>query len=185
MKATEQLKAEHEGIKLMMKILNEMCEKLELGERVDPGHLKQVVEFFKVFVDKCHHFKEEELLFPALLAAGFPEKEGPVGVMLAEHEQGRAYIREIAEGVEAYLKGDKSAVSRIAKNARVYSDLLTEHILKENTMLFPMVNKAIHPEKRKRIFEGFEKIERERIGPGKHEEFHHLMEHLEGVYLAE
>jgi hypothetical protein len=32
------------------------------------GH--QLLEFFTVFVDKCHHGKEEELLFPAMEQAG-------------------------------------------------------------------------------------------------------------------
>ena len=33
------------------------------------------------------------------------------------------------------------------------------------------------------LFEGFEKIEVDRIGVGKHEEFHGLLEKLSGIYL--
>jgi len=33
------------------------------------------------------------------------------------------------------------------------------------------------------LFEGFEKIEEERIGVGKHEVFHALLKTLSGIYL--
>jgi hemerythrin-like domain-containing protein len=35
------------------------------------------MEFLTVFVDKCHHGKEEEFLFPALEAAGIAREGGP------------------------------------------------------------------------------------------------------------
>ena len=52
--------------------------------------LDDAMDFIKTFADSCHHAKEEDLLFPAMGEAGFPSRGGPVGVMLMEHEQGRA-----------------------------------------------------------------------------------------------
>lgn len=37
MEATEQLKAEHEGIMLMLGVLGKVCDKLESGERIGAG----------------------------------------------------------------------------------------------------------------------------------------------------
>jgi hemerythrin-like domain-containing protein len=82
MKATQQLRAEHEGIQLMLRILEAICRKLEAGERVNPDHMEGIIEFFRVFVDHCHHGKEEELLFPVMEAAGVIKQGGPLGVML-------------------------------------------------------------------------------------------------------
>lgn len=45
MKATEQLKAEHEGIRMMLSILDRICLKLESGEQVDVNHLEQIWNF--------------------------------------------------------------------------------------------------------------------------------------------
>ena len=36
---------------------------------------------------------------------------------------------------------------------------------------------------KKKLVEDFEKLEHERIGEGKHEEFHELLRHLRNVYL--
>ncbi|MGO9565990.1 MAG: hemerythrin domain-containing protein [Desulfomonilaceae bacterium] len=183
MKATEQLRNEHEGIKIMMHILEKLSGKLEEGEDVDPEHLEKIIEFFRVFADKCHHGKEEDLLFPAMEAVAIPREGGPIGVMLLEHDKGRGYIQGMAEAVSKYRRGDRKAAPVIASNARNYIALLTQHIEKENAVLFPMADSHLSEEKQASMFEEFEKIEEEKIGVGKHEEFHQLLDNLSAVYL--
>ena len=78
MKATQQLKDEHEGVKIMLNILEQVCQELEAVGILNKEHFDGILEFLRVFVDKCHHGKEEDLLFPALIAVGVP-KEGPNG----------------------------------------------------------------------------------------------------------
>ena len=74
MKAIQQLKDEHEGIKIMLSILGQVRQQLEATGNLSKEHFVGILEFLKVFVDKCHHAKEEELLFPALVTAGVPQK---------------------------------------------------------------------------------------------------------------
>ena len=66
MKATELLMKEHEAIKDSLVVLNKICDKLQSGEQVDSSHLDQIVEFIRNFADKCHHGKEEDILFRIL-----------------------------------------------------------------------------------------------------------------------
>ncbi len=79
MTPTEQLKEEHQGIQLMLSILEKVCQRLESGGKVETGHLEKVLEFIQVFADKCHHGKEEDLLFPEMEKAGIPKEQGPIG----------------------------------------------------------------------------------------------------------
>jgi hemerythrin-like domain-containing protein len=181
-KATQQLKDEHEGIKLMFQILDKLCEKLKTHGELNTDHLGDILEFFKVFVDKCHHGKEEDLLFPAMAQAGIPRHGGPIGVMLAEHEMGRGYVRLIQAALERYTSGDKTASDAIIDNAKGYIALMLGHIDKEDHVLYPMGDQRFSKEKDKALFEGFEKIEEARIGLGKHEEFHRLMHNLKEIY---
>lgn len=88
MKATEQLRNEHRGIEVMLDILAKVCGRLQAGGSVDPQHLAEILEFFTVFVDKCHHAKEEDLLFPAMEQAGIPGDTGQMGGLLGEHAGG-------------------------------------------------------------------------------------------------
>lgn len=63
MQATEVLKTEHRAIELMLRILDNVSDRLERGETVDTGDLEAMVEFIRVFADRCHHAKEEDHLF--------------------------------------------------------------------------------------------------------------------------
>jgi hemerythrin-like domain-containing protein len=182
MKATQQLKDEHEGVKLMLNILEKVCQQLEAVGRLNKEHFEGILEFLKVFVDKCHHGKEEDLLFPALIAVGVP-KEGPIAVMLHEHEMGRQYVKAMSQAYTTYMAADKSISKEIMHNGRGYISLLKDHIEKENSVLFVMADSRLSEKRQEELFEGFEKIEEERIGVGKHEEFHALLKKLSGAYL--
>ena len=60
---------------------------------VNIGHVEQILDFIKNFADKYHHLKEEDVLFVEMEHHGMSRQSGPVGVMLHEHEQGRAYVK--------------------------------------------------------------------------------------------
>ena len=181
---TEQLKDEHAGIKLMLDILAKVCDRLESGERVDQRHLDKILEFLNVFVDKCHHAKEEDILFPAMERAGIPGEGGPIGVMLAEHRLGRENIEEMSEAAAKLGRGGRGASSQFVQNARSYIELLLEHIEKENEILYPMADSHIPDKTQEELLVDFEKVEEERVGHGKHEEFHRLLDVLREIYLT-
>lgn len=179
-KATGQLRAEHEGIRSMIKILEKVSEDINNAKVED---LEKMVEFIKVFADKCHHAKEETLLFPALEEAGVPNEGGPIGVMLMEHDMGRSFVAGMSEALEKIKAGNKEAGKEFAENALGYGNLLTSHIEKENNILFHMAEMSFSKEKDEELLEGFEKIEMEKIGAGKHDEFHALLDRLAEEYL--
>jgi hemerythrin-like domain-containing protein len=184
MKATDELKKEHQGIELMLRILQAISTKFGRGEQIQAEHLDGILEFLSIFVDKCHHGKEEEFLFPALEKTGILREGGPIGVMLNEHEQGRKLVSRLRDAVGSYTSGDKTAADSVQLNATEYIGLLTQHIAKENTILFPMADARLSPDKDTELFEAFEQLEQNRIGVGKHAEFHALLDQLRGVYLV-
>ena len=183
MRPTEQLKEEHEAIKLMLSILDKILNKLQTAQTLNTEHFSKVLEFLRGFADKCHHGKEEDLFFPALEEAGIPKEGGPIGVMLKEHTFGRGFIKGMAEAFDEFQKGDKKAAATIIENGRNYILLLTQHIYKENNVLFPMADNFLSEDQQEKLEKAFEKLEAERIGPGKHEEFHKLLHQLKEVYL--
>ncbi len=182
MKATRDLKEEHGGIKVMLAILGKICDRIEAGKDVDPKHVGEILEFLMVFVDKCHHAKEEDHLFPAMEKAGVPREGGPVGMMLLEHQAGRDFIRGMARAAEGLAKGDRAAAKQFAANARSYTALLLEHIDKEDNVLYPMAERRLPADADGALTAAFERVEEERVGHGRHEEFHRMMDRLKSVY---
>lgn len=184
MKPTEQLKEEHGGVKVMLGIIGKICERMDSGKPVPVEHLEQILEFLKVFVDTCHHGKEEEHLFPALEAAGFPKEEGPVGQMLREHEEGRAFVRGMSVAAKHYAEGLPGGAVEFVSNARGYIRLLLDHIEKEDTVLYPIADARLTAEMQAALSVAFERVEEERVGHGRHEAFHALMDRLQREYGA-
>ena len=184
MKHTQPLVNEHDGILLMLEIMDRIGDRIEKGEQVNVKHLEQILEFLNVFADQCHHAKEEEILFPALVENGLPEQGGPIPVLKREHEAARSYIQGLAEGIAEFQPDSNSARAKILKNSRAYRSLLTQHIAKENSILFPLADAYIGHEQQDKIYEEYERIEVERIGMGRHEQFHELLKKLKGMYLS-
>jgi hemerythrin-like domain-containing protein len=176
--ATQILRHEHEAILKMLEASEQVAQKVERGGEVPPAVLEDLLDFFKTFADQCHHSKEEELLFPLLERKGIPRAGGPVGVMLHEHEEGRALIREMANATEAIQAGRADGRIRWAAAARAYAQLLREHIFKENNFLFPMAERLLTPEEQEGLAESFEKLEIEKMGAGTHQRLHAKMERL-------
>jgi len=176
----EVLMDEHRLIERMLKVITTASNRLNSGKEVDMSVFERAVDFIRTFADRCHHRKEEDTLFPTFERRGIPRYGGPIGVMLQEHEMGRRYVRGMVEALEKYKAGDRSQGKVIAENALSYVGLLAQHIPKEENILYPMGDRFITDEDRRRLLERFEEIERKEIGEGVHEHYHHLVEELEG-----
>ncbi|HEV2388082.1 MAG TPA: hemerythrin domain-containing protein [Candidatus Acidoferrales bacterium] len=172
---TATLRQEHEAIVRMLDAAEAVASQLERKQAVRPELLEGMGEFFGLFLDKCHHGKEEEILFPALRRKGMAVEGGPIGVMLREHDQGRSLAAAMRALTEAYKRGDQAAGAAWAAALREYSSLLREHILKENGVLFPMAEEMLSAEEETALAEEFDRVEDEKMGRGTHERLHARM----------
>ncbi len=183
MKPTEILKDEHKLVLLMLKIMEAVAVRLDQDKPVNTDDLEAIIDFIRTFTDKCHHAKEEKHLFPALEKAGMPQNDGPIAVMLREHELGRSYTREMDGALGLMKSGDASRAKTFVENARGYIQLLINHIDKEERVLFVMADQLLSPAAQADLAEGFERVEREETGAGVHEKYHALLHRLRDAYL--
>ena len=179
MKASDELKYEHDTILLSLKILEQMSVSLSLGASVEQKDLRAMVEFFILFSEKCHHGKEEDIFFPALEKAGIARYGGPIGIMLTEHQEGRGYIRLMSDALEH----EPFHRDKFIKGAGDYVKLIRSHIEKENSRLFPEGDSKLSAKEHQEIIEKFEKFEENVIGEKKHQELHRMLEDFREKYL--
>ncbi len=178
-KAIDDLRHEHEVILSALGILDAMLDRLGGANPPSADDLHAFLGFLKEFADKCHHGKEEGILFPALTEAGLPSQGGPVGVMLHEHVEGRELIQQMEKAVN----GKVDAVA-FAGAARGYAELLRAHIAKENDVLFPMAEQMLPADQMAQIKARFVEHEETVIGHGRHEELHRLLKELKQQYVG-
>ncbi len=185
MKATMELRHEHDAVLVALRILDKVAAAVARNDERAQGDLERLLDFFRVFVDKCHHGKEEDVLFPELERRGVRRQGGPVGVMLGEHEIGRGHVRAITENLQKVRGGDSSAAAAITEHASAYRAMLQMHIQKENNVLFPMAERVVPADVAERIAEQFDAIERERVGEGRHDAYHAMLRETKNRYGVE
>lgn len=132
------LKREHQVILRVLNVLEGLIGPPGAEQPLELEPLGDCVEFFRSFADACHHAKEEDLLFPVLERCGVPNQGGPIGVMLHEHELGRALVARMAVALERLGTGDLAAEPELRRAGYDYLDLLRQHIFKEDNVLFMM-----------------------------------------------
>ncbi len=179
MQATQILMEEHRVIERVLTALQTAADRLSQEYEIRPAFFVNVALFNKNFTDGCHHRKEEGVLFVAMNEAGVPVQGGPIGVMLAEHEQGRDFTGAMKDAAQKWEAGDLSARAALVQNALGYAALLRQHIHKENNILFPMADRVIPLDRQEKVVTDFERIEHEETGEGVHEKYLALAEVLE------
>lgn len=182
MNAIDELVQEHEAVLVGLAVLEKIAIQIDTRKPAKTEDIKQLLDFLKTFVDRCHHGKEEDLLFPALEASGIQRDGGPVGVMLIEHTQGRNLVRAMGDLLAGVEGNDADSKAAFVVAAFDYCDLLRAHIEKENTCLFVIAQAHLTPETMDQLAVGFDKIEEERIGPGVHDAFHAMLDRMQSEY---
>ena len=143
MTPTEILMQEHRLIEQVLDCLEDSAGRLEDGENVSPDFFLDAADFVAGFADRCHHKKEEDILFVAMTAKDMSQDEGPVAVMFHEHEEGRRFTAGFRSAADQMKSGNVGAAADLIRNVFDYVNLLREHIVKEDNVLFPIAEQVI------------------------------------------
>lgn len=153
--ATQNLENDHEHILQLIEVMHNMA-KEKSGSADD---IETVITIIRNYADGFHHAKEENLLFPAMEKKGFSSEQGPIAVMLHDHELGRNFVKGMMEGLAQYSNGSQQALDVIYDNMLRYCQLLQNHIAKENNILFRMADNALSIGEQQQLLKEFEEIE--------------------------
>ncbi len=181
MNATENLIKDHNAIVVMLSIMDKVADIIREDKMVDIEDVDDIVDFIKIFISSCHHIKEENHLFPALVNKGINSENGQIGNMLIEHSASNKYISNIEDGIVNYKSGYQSSLLQIAQGISNYTFLLRTHINKENNMLFPLADNLLSRETQIELLNKFEQTEEDIVG--KSNKFYRLLEQLKDKYV--
>ena len=167
---------EHTAISTVLDYLDRAVAALERGRPVDAGIFRDLDDFFTLFVGRCHHGKEEQLLFPVL--GGSPDEVALVQGLEKEHEYGVELAAAYGAAAQEYAVCGLEAAAPLVATARAYAEALRRHIARENADLLPRAARAQSPAKGRDLVAAFERYEDEIMGVGTHERLHHMIDTL-------
>ncbi|MCU4174021.1 hemerythrin domain-containing protein [Carboxylicivirga sp. N1Y90] len=150
---TQLLSAEHQTILKVIDAVVKECEALENGKELELEFFQKTIDFIKNYADKFHYAKEEDILFKAMLENIENLHCNPIPVMLNEHDEGREYVKGMEQGIAENNQG------KIIENARGYGMLLTDHIYKEDNVLYPMAEEALTSEQKDLVNQQYQEVE--------------------------
>ncbi len=128
----QKLVDEHVLIKRLVALIPGIIENLDVESEEGRQIVIDGVDFIRSYADRCHHAKEEDILLKY-----FDEGMDIIKTIREDHETGRAHVGATLEALEA---GDKEAVS---EHLEAYRELLTEHIGKEDGILYPWMDRSL------------------------------------------
>ncbi|MGD8549734.1 MAG: hemerythrin domain-containing protein, partial [Desulfobacterales bacterium] len=132
------LMIEHRLIERMIALIKQKLNQIETTNQVDPLFIDTIVDFIKIYADRTHHGKEEDILFRELNKRDLSEEDQLLmNKLIEEHILGRNTTQKLVEANNRYNNGDKSALTEIVSNLRLLVDFYPKHIKKEDKVFFP------------------------------------------------
>ena len=110
MQARGPLMIEHRLIERMISIIQYALTDIASTEKIDPIFVDTVVDFVRVYADRTHHGKEEDILFRELRDIPLSDEDQRVmQELIDEHVLGRNTTKAIVEANNRYRNGEESA----------------------------------------------------------------------------
>ena len=176
MQARGQLMIEHRLIERMISIIRDVLMQIESTQKVDSVFVDTAVDFIRIYADRTHHGKEEDILFRDLRKRALSAEDLQVmKELIEEHVFGRQTTKALIEANTRYRNGDKSALSDIAAKLHTFTEFYPKHIEKEDRIFFPASMAYFTDEEDHCMLTEFWEFDRKMI----HEKYRSVVEGLE------
>ncbi|HOX42908.1 MAG TPA: hemerythrin domain-containing protein [Myxococcota bacterium] len=169
------LMIEHRLIERLIRRLGVEVERIRARQEVDPVFIERAVDFIRTYADRCHHGKEEDILFRDLARKPLsPEHARIMRELTEEHVQARGMVRALMEATQRHAQGDRSALESIAELLAQLAAFYPVHIKKEDRGFFVPVMAYFTKEEQAAMFAEFWEFDRQLI----HEKYKQVVEEL-------
>ena len=176
MQARGPLMIEHRLIERMLSVVKGVLADIESTHEVDPVFVDVAVDFIRMYADRTHHGKEEDILFRELNDKPLNEKDRKImKELIDEHVFGRHTTKALVEANARYRNGDDTALSEIAASLQTLAEFYPRHIEKEDKVFFPASRAYFTDEEDQAMLSEFWEFDRRMI----HEKYETLVEGLE------
>jgi hemerythrin-like domain-containing protein len=131
------LMIEHRLIERMIDVMKEEFLLIEREKKADPEFIEAAVDFIRTYADRCHHGKEEDILFRDLGVKKLTDKQKrTMEELVEEHKWGRRVTTRLVEANTRYVQGNKEALSAIMDCIKALIEFYPKHIEKEDKHFF-------------------------------------------------
>ena len=180
MQARAPLMIEHRLIEQMISIIKAAIVRIKSTNTVDPVFIDTAVDFIRIYADRTHHGKEEDILFRDLSKRALSDQDQRImQELIDEHVLGRQTTLALVEANRRYRNGDESALVDIVVRLETIVDFYPKHIEKEDKIFFPASRAYFTEEADQAMLAEFWEFDRKLI----HEKYQSVVADLKGGML--
>jgi hemerythrin-like domain-containing protein len=176
MKPIGPLMIEHRLIERMIAVVNKELDELKQGKKADPIFIDTYVDFARSYADRCHHGKEEDILFRDLRRKKLSaEHKKTMDELIQEHVWARKTVGELVAAKDRYLQGDTSSLKDVSAKLKALAEFYPKHIEKEDKRFFFPILDYFTKQEQDAMLQEFWEFDRKLI----HEKYQKVVEKFE------
>jgi hemerythrin-like domain-containing protein len=170
------LMIEHRLIERMLIVIKDALSKIEFKHEIDPVFVDIAVDFIRVYADRTHHGKEEDILMRELKKKTLsPADQQVMNELIREHVLVRQTTALISSANDRYRNGDDIALIVIANNLKTLIEFFPKHIEKEDKKFYPASRTYFTDEEDEAMLAEFGELDRKMV----YEKYKAVVEKLE------
>jgi hemerythrin-like domain-containing protein len=178
MKPIGPLMVEHRLIERMITIVKQETDEIKEGKNADPVFIETYVDFARTYADRCHHGKEEDILFRDLAKKKLsPEHKKTMDELVQEHIYARKTVGELVAAKDLYVHGNKDALKDVAAKLKALAEFYPKHIEKEDKHFFFPILDYFTKKEQDDMLQEFWEFDRKLI----HEKYQKVVEKFEAA----
>jgi hemerythrin-like domain-containing protein len=174
------LMKEHRLIEKLITFMSVELERIRQERQVEIDVLEKILDFIKIYADKCHHGKEEEILFRRLDKKPLsPEHRKTLQELLSEHKYARGVVNNLQQAKTRYNEGNVDAIPSIMEAMDELAIFYPRHIEKEDKHFFIPVMSYFSAQEQDKMLNDFWEFDQGLI----HDKYRLLIKELEQSHM--
>jgi hemerythrin-like domain-containing protein len=129
---------EHRLIEEMLNVIQRTLEYIEQAQAIDPYFVDTAVDFIRIYADRTHHGKEEDIMFRDLRKKHLSNEDRLLmDELIEDHIFSRNTTKALVEANMRCRRGNEAALGEVMACLKTLVDFYPKHIRKEDDVFFP------------------------------------------------
>ncbi len=145
MQSLEIIRHEHRNLGAVLYTLDQLVDQIESGKvpRFEVFH--GLLTYLDRFLDRYHHPKEDQYLFPALRHRA-PELDAVIGELEQQHHEGERLFIDVLKALSAYEFAGATEFAAFRDAVYRYTRFERDHALREEREVMPVAEEKLNAE---------------------------------------
>ncbi len=177
MRAISIIKSEHQNLAAVLYSMEHLMGEIDSGKHADFAVFHGLFTYIDRFLDRYHHPKENDCLFPRLLARA-PDCEALIKELGKQHSEGELMFVEMLKALSAYEFSGANEYPHFRDTVLAYCRFERNHALQEEREILPRAVEVLNEADWKEIDAAFGENRDPMFGDEWNDEFSDLFQKL-------